>query len=147
MNAAELRAQLDRLQPDASGAVRGEFQFHGRPFFASFDPAPPSIVEPNAARAALLASILSRVPESIERCADDLLEVYNSAWADEDPDEGTPPMDREAFMGSLSLSSVLVVDDFSATIVFDAGDLFAGHFVTLSLDRALNVHGRASLWG
>ena len=54
---------------------------------------------------------------------------------------------RGAALQWLPESSVLVVDDFSATIVFDAGDLFAGHFVTLSLDRALNVHGRASLWG
>lgn len=147
MTPAEIRAHLDALNPDARGALRGTFASDANRFVASFEPLDSSFADPNGARASALASLLNRLPGLIERCADDLLQVYNSAWADEDPDEGTPPMDQPAFIAYFSLASVNLLNDLSASVAFDVGDLFAGHQVVLSLDPALQVQGRASLWG
>ncbi len=36
-----------------------------------------------------------------ERVADDLLNLYNGSWADDDPDEGPPPHTRAEFLAAI----------------------------------------------
>jgi hypothetical protein len=81
-----------------------------------------------------------------ERIADDYLEVYNQAWADDDPDEGPPPLDRAGFLAHLRLAGISLFHTGSSDWVYDPGDLFAGHGISVyaGADR---VFGRASLFG
>lgn len=98
-------------------------------------------------RSGALDAVAERLSAIVERCADDLLDVYNTVWADEDPDEGAPPLDRAAFVASFALASVVFLRDRSVSVAFEVGALFGGHQVVLSLDSNFEALGRASLWG
>lgn len=98
------------------------------------------------------AGILQKTVSSLQvlrsRVADDLLDTYNDNWADDDPDEGPPEMDREDFMAALTLADISLHGiDGGRTIMFSCGDLFAGHVVVLTLDNTDQPVGRATLFG
>jgi hypothetical protein len=82
-----------------------------------------------------------------ERVADDLLDVYNGSWADEDPDEGTPPMNRAEFLANIRPSGISLHHDGSSTWHYSCGDLFAGHSIWLMLRPDRKFQGKASLIG
>jgi hypothetical protein len=81
-----------------------------------------------------------------ERIADDLLETYNEAWADDDPEEGPPRLTRREFIARLKLEGISLHSDGSAGWIYDPGDLFAGHGISVwvSEDR---VFGEAGVFG
>lgn len=80
------------------------------------------------------------------RIADDYLEVYNGSWADDDPEEGPPRLDREGFIARLRPAGISLYHDGSADWVYDPGDLFAGHGISVWVGRD-RVFGEASLFG
>jgi hypothetical protein len=86
-------------------------------------------------------------PRVRERVADDLLDVYNESWADEDPNEGTPPMDRAEFLANIRPSGICLFHDGSSTWDYSCGDLFAGHGIWLRLGPDGKFRGEASLIG
>ena len=86
-------------------------------------------------------------PRIRERVADDLLDVYNQSWADQDPEEGTPPMDRREFLTNIWLSGITLYPDGSACWDYSCGDLFAGHGIWLRLGPEREFKGKASLIG
>jgi hypothetical protein len=85
-------------------------------------------------------------PACRERIADAYLDVYNHSWADDNPDEGPPPLDRPGFIANLRPAGISLFHDGSANWVYDPGDQFAGHGISVyvSEDR---VFVRASLFG
>ena len=85
-------------------------------------------------------------PACREQIADDYLEVYNRSWADDDPDEGPPPLDRSGFIAHLRLAGISLFHNGSADWVYDAGDLFAGHGISVLVGEDRKF-GRAMLFG
>ncbi len=85
-------------------------------------------------------------PACRERIADDLWQLYNHSWADDDPDEGPPPLERPAFVARLGACGISLYHDGSAAWMYDSGDLFAGHGIAVRVG-ADRVFGRASLFG
>jgi hypothetical protein len=86
-------------------------------------------------------------PQIRERVADDLLDTYNRSWADEDPEEGTPPMDRAEFLANIRPSGISLHHDGSSSWDYSCGDLFAGHGIWLMLGPDREFKGKASLIG
>ncbi|MBN8927929.1 DUF2262 domain-containing protein [bacterium] len=86
-------------------------------------------------------------PQIRQRVADDLHECYNSAWADEDPEEGTPPMDRAEFLAAIRPDGVSLYHDGSASWFYACGELFGGHGIWLMLGPDRGFKGKASLVG
>lgn len=86
-------------------------------------------------------------PKCRERIADDLLDVYNRAWADDDPEEGPPPHTRAEFLAAIRPSGLSLYHDGCSSWVYDDGDLFAGHGIDLMLDAKRSFIGNASLFG
>ncbi len=86
-------------------------------------------------------------PEVRARVADDLLNCYNEVWADEDPEEGTPPMNRAEFLANIRPSGINLYHDGSASWYYSCGDLFAGHGISLLLGPERKFRGKASLIG
>lgn len=82
-----------------------------------------------------------------ERIADDLLDVYNNSWADDDPAEGPLPMGRAEFLANIRPSGISLHHDGSSTWDYSCGELFAGHGIWLMLDRDRKFIGKASLVG
>ena len=82
-----------------------------------------------------------------ERVADDLLDCYNSVWADDDPDEGPPRCTRDEFLAAVRPCGISLHHDGSSSWSYDPGDLFAGHGIWLMLDASRSFLGQASLWG
>jgi hypothetical protein len=62
------------------------------------------------------------------------LEGYNQSWADEDPNEGPPPLTRFKFMAFLRLAGITLFDNGAAHWVYDTGELFAGHGLSVYVD-------------
>src|SRR5581483_3977578 len=56
--------------------------------------------------AAFLAWAREFEPRCRERVADDLLDVFNRAWADDDPEEGPPPHTRAEFLAAIRLGDL-----------------------------------------
>ncbi len=56
--------------------------------------------------------------------AEEMVEVYNEAWADE---EG--PLTRTEFFHRLELVRIAFEEDGTLLLTYDAGDLFGGHLV------------------
>jgi hypothetical protein len=97
--------------------------------------------------AEFLAWARTAEPRVRERVADDLLNVYNDSWADSDPDEGTPPMNRAEFLDSIRPSALGLSYDGTSRWDYACGDLFAGHGIWLMLDPKHEFIGKASLIG
>ena len=57
-----------------------------------------------------------------------LLDLYNDDWSEAEI------IDREEFANRISLDSIAIYDDNSAEIYYQDADLFAGHYIALSLD-------------
>jgi hypothetical protein len=94
-------------------------------------------------------------PKCRKRIAEDLLDVYNRSWAydpedeepdEDDPDEGPPPLTRGQFLKRLRLTGISLFHTGSAAWVYDAGDLFAGHGISVYVDDG-RVFQKASLFG
>jgi len=81
------------------------------------------------------------------RVADDLLEVYNRSWADDDPEEGPPPHTRAEFLSAVRPCGLSLHHNGSSSWDYDPGDLFAGHGIWLMLDAGHSFLGKASLVG
>lgn len=79
--------------------------------------------------------------------ADDMHEVYNDYWADEDPDEGCPPMDRPAFLASIRPDGITLHHDGSSSWTYDCGELFGGHVIYAMFEADWRPIGEASLYG
>lgn len=67
---------------------------------------------------------------AIEYGVQELLDLKNEAWLDEDED----PVTADEFKALLEFNELSVYDDGGIAFVFDGGDLFWGHFVTISTD-------------
>jgi hypothetical protein len=85
-------------------------------------------------------------PQCRQQIADDLLDCYNDAWANtdpEDPDNGPGPVTRDEFIALIRPSAVHLNTDGSGVWYYDDGDLFAGHAIEVwvSEDRVfLGAH-------
>lgn len=77
-------------------------------------------------------SIVAQLPALRARAADRLLALYNETWlADE-----IGVLDRAAFMSRLSNPSIVLSEvPGSATIYFDDGDVFGGHYVVVTWEH------------
>lgn len=70
--------------------------------------------------------------DALHRAVADLLLEQANDWRDEDD---TPePLTTEAFLTATSLTDVCLYGDGSAELVYDDGDLFAGHVIVASVD-------------
>jgi hypothetical protein len=94
-----------------------------------------------------LAWVREAEPQVRGQVADDLLDCYNGVWADEDPEEGTPPMDRAEFLANICPSGINLYHDGSASWFYSCGNLFAGHGIWLMLGPDREFKGKASLIG
>jgi hypothetical protein len=90
-----------------------------------------------------------------KRIADDLLDLYNCSWADDPDDEdldeddaedGSPPLTCAQFLRRLRPSGISLFHTGSADWVYDAGELFAGHAISVYVDEE-QVFRKASLFG
>jgi hypothetical protein len=99
------------------------------------------------AAAAFLARAREFEPRCRVRVADDLLDVYNRSWADDDPEEGPPPLTRAEFLAALRPAAISLHDSGSSRWDYACGDLFAGHGIELLLDAEGSFVGKASLYG
>lgn len=63
-------------------------------------------------------------------CADSLLEDKNDGWADTEEEKVT----EEEFKDRLQLDTIKIESDGGLEIVFQDGDLFAGHWVVVKTD-------------
>ena len=77
-----------------------------------------------------------------EAIADELLELKNESWLDEDE----RPVSKKTFIKRLVIESIEFYSDSSAELWFDDGDLFWGHAVTIDLTVNLELED-ASLSG
>jgi hypothetical protein len=100
-----------------------------------------------AAAAAFLAWAREFEPRVRERVADDLLDLYNQAWADDDPDEGPPPHTRAEFLAAIHPSGLSLYHTGMSSWSYHAGDLFAGHGIWVVVARDGSFTGKASLVG
>jgi hypothetical protein len=82
---------------------------------------------PTAEALKFVASLIGRLNE-IRRYAakKKLLRLYNESWRDENHDL----IDEDSFVEKLTDPQVVINDEIgSATVYFDDGDLFAGHYI------------------
>jgi hypothetical protein len=86
-------------------------------------------------------------PQCRERVADDLLDLYNDAWADDDPEEGPPRLSRAEFLAAIRPSGLSLYSSGMSSWSYDAGDLFAGHGIWVVADKDGSFKGKASLVG
>lgn len=85
-------------------------------------------------RARLLLDGLAELePEARQLAADELLDIYNEEWNDDDP------LSAEEFMTRLTLEDIGIAADGSAELFYQDGGLFAGHAVLVSLDADGNL--------
>jgi hypothetical protein len=99
------------------------------------------------AAASFLAWARENEPRCRERVADDLLDLYNGSWADDDPDEGPPPHTREEFLAAIRTAGISLYHTGMSSWSYDAGDLFAGHGIWLVVAEDRSFKGKASLVG
>jgi hypothetical protein len=86
-------------------------------------------------------------PQCRERVADDLLDLFNQSWADDDPEEGPPTHTRAEFLAAIRLSDLTLYPGGASHWYYDPGDLFAGHRIWLMVDADRSFRGKASLVG
>jgi hypothetical protein len=110
------------------------------------DRSPDELAESLAAAADHLNWAKQSVPVCREWIADDLLNIYNEAWADEDPEEGPPPLNRSEFLAHLRLVDITIHQDGSVGWMYDPGAMFTGHGIWLWIG-ADRVFRKASLFG
>jgi hypothetical protein len=82
-----------------------------------------------------------------DRIADDLLDVYNRSWADDDPDEGPPKLNRAEFLNALGLTAIDLQEPGYSSWRYASGDLFAGHGINVMPNPDRSFLGEASLEG
>lgn len=99
------------------------------------------------AGAAFLAWARGFEPLCRERVADDLLDLYNRSWADDDPEEGPPPHTRAEFLAAIHPAGISLYHTGMSSWNYDAGDLFAGHGIWLVVAEDRSFKGKASLVG
>ena len=81
-------------------------------------------------------SIVDRLDELRSFAADALLELYNRTWWTDEIGK----LDRGGFMSRLTSPSVHLYDELGTALVyFDDGDMFAGHFIELSLEDGVPI--------
>jgi hypothetical protein len=81
----------------------------------------------------------ARVPRYRESAADELLELYNEQWRDEE----SPRLTRAEFMARMRLHSVHLDSDRGIVVSFNDDDLFGGHVILLRLaapDQILEIN-------
>jgi len=91
----------------------------------------PRVEIENARR--VLLRLPEQEPEARQLAADELLDIYNEEWNDDDP------LSAEEFMTRLVLDDVGIFADGSAELFYQDGGLFTGHAVLVTLDAAGNL--------
>ena len=76
----------------------------------------------------VVKTISTRNSQFKEYIAEQLLDLYNDDWSEEET------IDKKEFINRISLESVTIYDDNSPEIYYQDGDLFAGHYIALSLN-------------
>lgn len=80
-------------------------------------------------------------PACRDRIADEMLDGYNDNWADDDPEEGAPLLDRVGFVARLRLCGISLYYTGNAEWHYSDGDLFAGHSILISSNENHEFHG------
>lgn len=68
-------------------------------------------------------------------CASKLLDLKNNSWLGEEE----RPLTKEAFMETIELKAITAFSDGSFELYFDDGDLFWGHTILVSVDKAYEL--------
>lgn len=92
---------------------------------------------------AVVAALADWEDRARQRIREDLLELFNDTWRDEESDPA--PLSVEAFQARLSLSSFELGEGRGLTFWYDDGDLFAGHSIEVQgdLDEGFSSAGLA----
>ncbi len=90
------------------------------------DEAAPTDAEMAQARAVFLR-LREREPEARIVAAEELLDIYNDEWNDDEP------LGEEEFMARLTLEDLSVAADGSAELFYSDDNLFSGHTVLVSV--------------
>ena len=72
--------------------------------------------------------VISKNPEFKQYIAEQLLNLYNDDWSEEET------IDKKEFANRITLESTTIYDDNSAEIYYQDGDLFAGHYIVIYLN-------------
>ena len=75
-----------------------------------------------------------------ELVADGLLDLYNREWADEDPEVGMSPMNRDEFLRSIRLTEIELNSEGRMHWEYSCGNMFGGQVIWLGFgsDRELS---------
>jgi hypothetical protein len=134
---------VDRLTHDAERRVYStEVGLNGERVHTSIASGDGADPEGSAARLNEVLDWASRSWAPLDGCADELLEVYNEDWVDEDH----PPLTRAQFRRKLRLAEVWVGGDGAIDLTYRDGGMFWGHDIVLHVDRDLTP-GEATLEG
>jgi hypothetical protein len=83
------------------------------------------------------SGLIARLDDLKGFAADRLLGLYNETWIDDQIGK----VDRAGFVARLSSPSVDLYDELGAAVVyFNDGDLFAGHFIEVHVDKGVPTH-------
>lgn len=87
------------------------------------------------ARAEAIVGELATLDKKAKQAAvDDLLELKNDAWLDEDNDE--EEVDAKEFKSKMRLEGISIYDDGSSEWYYADGDLFWGHTILMDLSKS-----------
>ena len=87
------------------------------------DPSPEEIEQARR----ILFRLREREPEARIVAAEELLDIYNDQWNEDEP------LDEEEFMARLTLDDLSVAADGSAELFYRDDNLFAGHTVLVTV--------------
>lgn len=141
-------ATLGELPYNATyGWYEGSFEYQGAALSVSILPAPPKQLPKQLAF--IDAQLASRFYEPMLRKMEGpLRKLKNDVWLGEDDHTGEleQPVTAEQFRERISISSITFYDDRSAAIYCNDDDLFAGHFIEISVSKT-GKYLRATLAG
>jgi len=87
--------------------------------------------EPTSDAHEFAASLIALLDEMRVFAAKRYLEIYNDTWREEDD----PVLDEREFCARLTNPSIVLYDETgAATIYFGDSDMFAGHWIEVSVD-------------
>ncbi len=110
----------------------GEIEFEGQTILLFvFAEEGEEVVDTNTHANKALTWATQNYQAAIDYAVQELLELKNQAWLEEDEE----PITADTFKTALTLIELSFHDDQSITFTFDDGDLFWGHFVTISTDH------------
>ena len=93
------------------------------------------------AATAFAKELIVMLPKMKKFAAQQLLETYNNAWADDGEE-----LKASQFEANLVSPQIVIYDEVgAATVYFNDSDMFAGHSVNVSIDKGEIAH--ASLVG